>query len=138
MIEAVLFDLDGTIKINVPSGMEIFVDTARDLGCHIDQASAAAGARWNHWYWAQSEELVQDLAMEDETDFWIRYSRRLLVALGEVEADDACAQVLTEQFASYTPQAQLNDGARETLVALARPATSWDWSPIDGIHWTKR
>lgn len=120
MIEAVLFDLDGTIKINVPSGMEIFVEYARELGCQIDQTSAAAGARWNHWYWAQSQELMQDLALEDETDFWIRYSRRLLVALGESEADNACAQALTEQFARYAPRAQLNDGAHETLVALGQ------------------
>ncbi len=118
MIEAVLFDLDGTLRISVPGGMEMFVEYARRLGIVIDEHAARDGARWNHWYWANSTALQQDLALGDEAIFWTRYSHRLLEAVGETEATDAHAQAVTEQFADYAPLSRLNTGALETLHRL--------------------
>jgi len=118
MYKAVLFDLDGTLKINIPGGMEVFLEYARRLGIRVDDAAAKAGARWNHWYWAQSPALLEDLALGDELALWVRYSHRLLEAVGEAETDDAHARTITEAFADYAPQAQLNDGAYETLAGL--------------------
>ncbi len=118
MFEAVLFDLDGTLKISVPGGMEMFVEYARRLGIAISHDQAQTGARWNHWYWAQSSDLMEDLALGDEMALWVNYSRRLLEAVGAAEADKEHAQAITQQFADYAPAAQLNDGARETLTGL--------------------
>ena len=117
-IRTVLFDLDGTLKINVPSGMEMFLEYARRLGLKVDEAAALEGARWNHWYWAQSTDLTADLAQGDEENFWVQYATRLLEAVGVSAVDDSRALELTQQFADYAPQAQLNDGALETLQGL--------------------
>jgi HAD superfamily hydrolase (TIGR01549 family) len=118
MIETVIFDLDGTLKINVPSGLETFLDYARQLGIYVEGEDARAGARWNHWYWARSPALLEDLALGDETALWIRYAGRLLAAMGVDEVTDGEARAIMEQFAAYTPQSRLNDGARETLIGL--------------------
>lgn len=118
MIEAIFFDLDGTLKVSLPEGLEMFLEYAHRLGIVVDDAQARAGARWNHWYWAQSEALLADLAATDEVTFWVRYSRRLLGAVGATGVTDAQARLLTEQFADYAPQMRPNDGALETLAGL--------------------
>lgn len=118
MYQAVLFDLDGTLKVNVPGGLEMFLEYAGRLGITIDEAAAREGARWNHWYWAQSPALFEDLALNDEQALWTRYTRRLLDAVGAHQTDDAHALAITEQFAEYAPRARLNDGAHETLTGL--------------------
>ena len=117
-IQTVLFDLDGTLRISVPGGMEVFLEYARQLGFEVDEAAALNAARWNHWYWAQSPALLEDLTLDDEMAFWIRYSRRLLEASGVTNADEAQAQAITEQFARYAPRHQLNAGADETVAGL--------------------
>jgi HAD superfamily hydrolase (TIGR01549 family) len=118
MIEAVFFDLDGTLKVSVPAGMEMFLEYAAQLGFEIDEAAARAGARWNHWYWAHSPDLLEDLALDDELALWTRYSQRLLRAVGVADPSEAQARAITERFADYAPRAELNDGAHETLAGL--------------------
>lgn len=118
MIEAVFFDLDGTLKVSVPSGMDVFLEYAAQLGIEVDDVAAKEAARWNHWYWAQSPALLEDLALDDETALWTRYSQRLLGVVGVTDPSEAQAQAVTERFADYAPRAELNDGARETLVGL--------------------
>jgi HAD superfamily hydrolase (TIGR01549 family) len=118
MIETVIFDLDGTLKVNVPSGMETFLEYARQLGFEVSDEDRRAGARWNHWYWARSSALMEDLAVGDETALWIRYTGRLLKALGIDDATEQDARTITEQFAAYAPHSELNVGARETLTGL--------------------
>ncbi len=118
VINAVLFDLDGTLRISIPGGMEMFLEYARRLGIAVNETNAKAGARWNHWYFAQSPALLEDLALGDEMALWTRYSARLLEAVGVTETSDARARAITEQFADYAPRSQLNDGASDTLAGL--------------------
>jgi len=118
MIEAVFFDLDGTLKVSVPSGMAMFLEYATQLGIEIDDAAAAGSARWNHWYWAQSPALLEDLALGDEEALWTRYTQRLLGAVGVADPTEAQARAITERFAEYAPRSELNEGARETLTGL--------------------
>jgi HAD superfamily hydrolase (TIGR01549 family) len=118
MFRAVFFDLDGTLKVSVPEGMEMFLEYARQLGLEVDDAAAKAGTRWNHWYWAQSSPLLEDLELNDEMALWTRYSQRLLEAVGVAEASQVQAQAITERFADYAPRVELNDGAYETLLGL--------------------
>ncbi len=118
MYQAILFDLDGTLKISVPSGMEMFAEYARRLGISVDERAVRAGTRWNHWYWAQSPALLEDLSLDDEQALWTRYTRRLLEAVGADQADDGHAMAITQQFADYAPEARLNYGACETLTGL--------------------
>jgi FMN phosphatase YigB (HAD superfamily) len=119
MIETVIFDLDGTLRINVPSGLEIFLDYAQQVGIHVDgKEDMRAGARWNHWYWARSPALLEDLALGDENALWIRYAGRLLAAMGVDGVCEDDARAIIEQFAAYAPRNRLNDGGRETLSGL--------------------
>ena len=118
IFRSVLFDLDGTLRISVPSGMEMFLEYARQLGFEVTENQALEGARWNHWYWAQSDELIEDLEAGDEMILWTRYSQRLLGAVGVTEPSQEQAQAITEQFADYAPHSELNDGALETLAGL--------------------
>jgi HAD superfamily hydrolase (TIGR01549 family) len=118
MIQALFFDLDGTLKISVPGGMETFLEYARQVDIEVDDADAKAGARWNHWYWAQSPALLEDLESGDEMTLWTRYSQRLLQAVGAADASPEQARAITERFADYAPHAELNDGVLETLAGL--------------------
>jgi putative hydrolase of the HAD superfamily len=83
-VQAVLFDLDGTLRYNRPSSERVFLDVAAALGAPSLREAQRAALRWVHFYWAQSEELVQDLQAfpaEDEF-FWHNYARRKLGKLG--------------------------------------------------------
>ncbi len=84
MIKTVLFDLDGTLRHNIPSGGDVFTDYARTLGLSISAEERLLAERWEHFYWAGSRELRADLELHKgaNSDFWGNYARRRLVALG--------------------------------------------------------
>ncbi len=82
---AILFDLDGTLRTNQPSSNEFFLDRASQLsGLLLDAEQRRAVVRWTHYYWAQSVELLQDVAAFPgrEDDFWVHYAYRCLQAMG--------------------------------------------------------
>ena len=83
-IKAFFFDLDGTLRHNIPSGGDIFTDYVLTLGLPVDAEARLRAMRWEHLYWANSVDLRDDLlAHSGETEkFWIEYSRRRLIALG--------------------------------------------------------
>jgi len=83
-IKAIFFDLDGTLRHSVPSGGDVFSDYALSLGLRVNDEDRLRAARWEHFYWASSVDLRDDLlAHSGETErFWNEYSRRRLVALG--------------------------------------------------------
>jgi putative hydrolase of the HAD superfamily len=90
-IRAVLFDLDGTLRYNLPSSVVFFMDYAASLGVPDSVDDRRRLMRWTHQYFAQSPELMQDLqAFPDEKAFWTQYARRCLLVLG-CPADEAGA-----------------------------------------------
>ncbi|HET6845489.1 MAG TPA: HAD-IA family hydrolase, partial [Anaerolineales bacterium] len=84
MIEAILFDLDGTIRLNEPRGSEVFADHAASLGLRVRDDDRLRAFRWEHFYWANSPDLLADRerAGADQGAFWAQYAHRQLVALG--------------------------------------------------------
>lgn len=84
MISAIFFDLDGTLRHSEPRGSEVFADHAARLGLRIREDDLLRALRWEHFYWANSADLLDDRARFDgnETGFWTHYSHRQLVALG--------------------------------------------------------
>ena len=54
MIKAVFFDLDGTLRHNLPSGGEFFADYAIQLGLRATLEDRLRAMRWEHFYWANS------------------------------------------------------------------------------------
>jgi HAD superfamily hydrolase (TIGR01662 family) len=96
-IRAILFDLDGTLRHSRPHYTETFTGIAARLGLNVTGEDRRRGARWLHYYWAKSDELVADRSRyADEPEaFWMNHARLVLVALG-------CAP---EQASTLAPQA---------------------------------
>ncbi|MCF6278277.1 MAG: HAD family hydrolase [Anaerolineales bacterium] len=82
--KAIFFDLDGTLRHSVPLGADVFTEHAIALGMTISEKTRLDTARWEHFYWAQSEILLQDAAQfdGDEKGFWENYTSRRLEKLG--------------------------------------------------------
>src|SRR5512147_2288362 len=99
MIRAIFFDLDGTLRHNLPSGSEFFADYAVQQGLHATPGDRLRAMRWEHYYWANSPELKGDRQayLADEGQFWAAYARRQLVALGATNAEaDRLTPILNE------------------------------------------
>jgi HAD superfamily hydrolase (TIGR01662 family) len=122
MIKAVFFDLDGTLRHSVPSGGDVFTDYARTLGFSITQDDRLRAIRWEHFYWANSVDLRDDLlAHSGETEnFWIEYSRRRLVALGVAPAlaGEYAPKVSAHMGTEYKPESIIPDEVRKALAEL--------------------
>ena len=121
-IQAILFDLDGTLRHNQPDGGEIFLAHARSLGLSFSEDDRLLGIRWEHFYWANSITLRADIEKfkDKEPDFWQNYSRRHLVALGispkqAVELAPILSQHINDH---YKPVGVLAAGALGMLSQL--------------------
>ena len=81
--KAILFDLDGTLRHNRPSAEKTFFDYAVALGLDDSSDNRQRAARWAHFYWAQSPEMLTDRGTyPDEEDFWRNYARLSLESYG--------------------------------------------------------
>ncbi|MEN8173798.1 MAG: HAD family hydrolase, partial [Chloroflexota bacterium] len=100
-IRAIVFDLDGTLRINNPGINQTFFKFAEELGLPSTLSQQRSAAQWAHYYWAQSDTLASDLeAMgRDDERFWSNYVKRNLVALGCPEQlVDALAPQMREKM----------------------------------------
>ena len=121
-IKAVLFDLDGTLRHNLPDGREVFNEQANHLGLQLSDEDKLRAARWEHYYFATSPEIIKDqnLYKDDPEAFWINFARRRLTAMG-------CPPTKNEEFAAvisaymrdaYKPVVHVPSEAIPTLVWL--------------------
>ncbi|HNT25249.1 MAG TPA: HAD family hydrolase [Anaerolineales bacterium] len=121
-IRIILFDLDGTLRYNVPSYNETFFNLAAEMGMADSQQKRLSATRWVHYYWAQSPELVADMAQYEtlSEDFWNYYWQRNLVRFGcSVEqAQGLAPEVLRRMREEYHPQDYVPPQVFETLQAL--------------------
>jgi len=83
-IQAILFDLDGTLRHNEPDSTGAFMDFAAALGAPDSAEQRTRLIRWTHYYWAQSPELSQDMQIYNtlSDEFWEHYAARALTVLG--------------------------------------------------------
>lgn len=121
-IKAIFFDLDGTLRHSIPSGGEVFTDYVKTLGLPVDQEANLRAMRWEHFYWANSQDLRNDLlAHSTETEnFWIEYSRRRLIALGASDgwAKEFAPQTSVHMGEVYKPDSIVPEDVRRTLPQL--------------------
>jgi HAD superfamily hydrolase (TIGR01662 family) len=121
-IRAIFFDLDGTLRHSVPSGGEVFTDYVKTLGLEVHEEARLRALRWEHFYWASSADLRNDLlAHSTETEqFWIEYSRRRLIALGASEAwaVDFAPKISAHMGEFYKPESMVPEDVRRTLSQL--------------------
>lgn len=121
-IKAIFFDLDGTLRHSVPSGGEVFTDYVKTLGLAVNEEARLRALRWEHFYWASSQDLRNDLlAHSAETEnFWIEYSRRRLIALGASEqwAANHAPKISAHMGEVYRPDSMVPEDVRRTLPLL--------------------
>jgi HAD superfamily hydrolase (TIGR01662 family) len=121
-IKAIFFDLDGTLRHSVPSGGEVFTDYVKTLGLPVNEEAYLRAMRWEHFYWASSVDLRNDLlAHPVETEkFWIEYSRRRLIALGASPAWalEFASAISKHMGEFYKPESIVPDDVRRTLPQL--------------------
>jgi HAD superfamily hydrolase (TIGR01549 family) len=110
-IRAICFDLDGTLRYSRPTFAEAFFDIAASLGVSYSPEMRRHAARWLHYYWARSKELISDrelYAGQDEA-FWRNHARLLLEALG-------CAPLQAEELAAVASQRMTDEFKPEDCV----------------------
>lgn len=82
-IQAVLFDLDGTLRHNQPNAIDALFDFAVQLGLEDMPEMRLEATRWAHYYWAQSSQMIEDKKLFPDDDlFWKNYCYRTLIAYG--------------------------------------------------------
>lgn len=120
--KAIFFDLDGTLRHNLPVGAEVFADYALQLGLPITHDDRLRALRWESFYWAESADLYTDKERYpvENNDFWLQYARRQLQALGasESQADELSLQVHTYMETSYRPESIVPEDVRDLLPML--------------------
>ncbi len=120
-IRAILYDLDGTLRVGHPKGRQVFADQAQELGLPLTAELRRQAARWEHHYWAESPEHLADRqAFPNEKSFWDNYGYRQLLELGAApdQARQLAPLVNAYMTDSYRPSDILMDGLVETLVSL--------------------
>ncbi len=124
-LQAVLFDLDGTLRHNRPRAIDIFLRLVGEEGVAADRAARRAAERWQHAYWAGSPELKDDLAQARgfaDPAFWLCYTRRHLRVLGAPEdrLETLAETVYRRMLEEYQPQGYQAPQAADVLAELAR------------------
>jgi HAD superfamily hydrolase (TIGR01549 family) len=119
---AILFDLDGTLRHNRPSYAEAFFSIAARLGAPSRPEDYQREARWLHYYWARSEELVSDRSLfgENHEAFWTNHARLALLALGcAPEAAESLSPLAYQHMnEEYHPEDWVSPDVPPVLQAL--------------------
>lgn len=71
--QAILFDLDGTLRESDPRFMDALHRCLGDAGLTVDGEQWRLTERWVHRYWAQSPELLEDAEMHGMEQIWTRF-----------------------------------------------------------------
>lgn len=121
-LQTVIFDLDGTLRYDHPSPDDFIYDYAVDLGVQDGPERRRVGAQWAHYYWAQSQELSQDLETFGEFSerFWVNYMvRSLLVFSCPPElAYQLAPEIQRHYVEKYRPQDLVWPDVEVTLQTL--------------------
>ena len=120
-IRAIFYDFDGTLRMNMPNSWHVFGDFAAALGISNSQDDRTRMARWEHYYFAESPEIVSDRAAFPETrEFWENFCFRQLQVIGAAPDQAArLAPLMHEHMSnSYRPQDVVPDDLVPTLQTL--------------------
>lgn len=120
-IQAILFDLDGTLRHNDPPAVEVFLAHAHELGVIGNQDMRLRYERWVHYYWAQSPDLLDDLQLlGNEDPFWVNYARRSLQVYGcpSEQVETLAPQMHDYMKTFYHPEDCVSEDVPPTLEAL--------------------
>lgn len=122
-LRVILFDLDGTLRLSRPPYAQTFYDYAVAQGVPDSPENRRRAAQWAHYYWAQSQEMLEDMHNlwdERETRFWLNYAVRSLLAF---DCNPDCARALAPEISRYmqeehNPEDYISEDVPVTLQAL--------------------
>ena len=118
MIHAILFDLDGTLRFNRPSGLEAFIQFAAELGLTLSADARRNVERWMHAYWSGKHSGFI-LTLPDPEAFWHTYTRGMLTAAGIEDTSRAYTQAIVRAFGErYHAESHVPDQAHSVLRTL--------------------
>jgi len=121
-IETIIFDLDGTLRHNLPSADDVQYKFALQLGIQDAPGLQNMGARWSHFYWAQSDDLFADMEQFGGMDdaFWTQYAYRYLLALEMpgMHASNLAPRLFQHMKATFAPKNHIYPCVPDTLQAL--------------------
>lgn len=121
-LKAILFDLDGTLRHNEPTGFETFIIYLTELGCLLSAEQRAHAERWMHYYWSVAPEMRSDIEElgADTPAFWRRHAERQVAAFN-LPAGRAAAlsEQVNQMFEErYRPVNRVEADVRPTLAGL--------------------
>lgn len=125
-LSAIFFDLDGTLRHNVPPAVATFHRLAAELGVKASLEQRREAERWTYAYWADSEELRLDLEQFGSWDhnlkFWAKHTRRHLLILGAPAslALDQATIITQRMWEEYQPVDHVPTDVVPTLRDLRR------------------
>ena len=105
----IFFDFDGTLRHNHPPMLEVFYRFASDLGFFVGPELRRLGERWVNEYWADSNELKEDIdrfgEWRDKGEFWTNHARRHLLTLGVTgeQAKELAPEITLRMRTEYEP-----------------------------------
>lgn len=119
-IKAVLFDLDGTLRHDTPTGTQVSNQYLIESGFQISAESFIRANRWEHFYFASSPEIQKDIEAYQGDDFWVNFSRRRMVALGidPRQAENFAPKLSAYMKEHYKPRSFVPDEVFEMLERL--------------------
>jgi len=118
MYQAIIFDLDGTLRESDPHFMDALHQCLLDLDISIDSFRWRLTERWVHEYWAQSPELLEDVEQYGADSIWTRFIYRMMEHAGhppDLDEAESFGQHVRDYF---QPQSALTPGAQEMLDTL--------------------
>jgi HAD superfamily hydrolase (TIGR01549 family) len=121
-IKTIIFDLDGTLRHNIPSADDFQYKYAQQLGVNESPGKQLKGARWAHFYWAQSSDFYADIeqfgGMND--GFWNNYAYRYLLSLTVPvkQAVDLAPKLFEHMQMAFNPIDHVYPCVPETLQAV--------------------
>jgi len=121
-IKAILFDFDGTLRLDNPSGSDVFFSRTMEIGLPINDEIRLRSERWTHYYFANSPEIQNDLREFKEDAFWVNYNRRKLLSLGrsEEEAESLSESMSAFMKENYKPQSHVLEESRKVLNSFKK------------------
>ena len=121
-IKAILFDFDGTLRLDSPSGSDVFFARTAEIGIPTADRVKFQSERWTHYYFANSPEIQSDLKEFKDDGFWVNYSRRKLLSMGcdEAEAKELSPSMSMYMKENYKPVSHVLDESREVLDSFKR------------------
>lgn len=121
-ITTLLFDLDGTLIHHHPSSLDVLFSILDKHQIPLMQSAYREALHFIFQYWANSEELEQDLEMYGQftEEFWLHYLKRKMwsVGLTEKQTTELAMQVQLEFDELYQPETLVGKDVKPTLKAL--------------------